>query len=286
MLGQSDAKPEALAEALARELDRAQEDPAFAALALRLPDLNELLLAAAAPDPEALYAKRESLRRVIAQRLRPQLKAIALQRSETPFSPSAGAAARRSLKSAAIDLLAALGEEEAETLRAAFDDADNMTAAIAALEGLSASGAAAFDAALEQFYARWRDNPLVIDKCFAVQAATPRTDALKRAEALRTHPDFNIRNPNRVRALAAAFGMRNMRALHAADGSGYRFLAALARDVDALNPALAARLLTAFESWRRFDSSRQAHARAALQSLAALKDLSKNTSEVVERTLG
>ncbi|HRP12300.1 MAG TPA: aminopeptidase N, partial [Terricaulis sp.] len=285
LLGQSEAKPEALAEALARELDRAQEDPAFAALALRLPDLNELLLASPAPDPEALYAKRESLRRVIAGRLRQKLKAIALQPSETPFSPSAEAAGRRSLKSAALDLLAALGEEEADTLLQAFDAADNMTAAIAALEGLSASGAAAFDAALDRFYARWRENPLVIDKWFAVQAATPRPDALQRAEALRAHADFNLRNPNRVRSLAAAFAVRNARAFHAADGGGYRFLAELAGDVDALNPALAARLLTAFESWRRYDPGRQDHARAALQSLAARKDLSKNAAEVVSRAL-
>lgn len=286
MLDQSNAKPEALADALARELDRAQEDPAFAALALRVPDLTELILASPTPDPEALYAKREALRRVIAERLRPQLKVIALQQSETPFSPTAHAAGRRALKSAALDLLAALGDAEARTLSEAFDTADNMTASIAALEALSSSGAEAFDAALEEFYARWRDNPLVIDKWFAVQAATPRTDALQRVEALRRHADFNARNPNRVRSLAAAFATRNARAFHAADGSGYRFLAGLAQDIDALNPALSARLLTAFESWRRFDSRRQAHAQAALTALSELKQLSTNSSEVVARALG
>ncbi len=286
MLDQSNAKPEALADALARELDRAQEDPAFAALALRVPDLTELILASPTPDPEALYAKREALRRVIAERLRPQLKVIALQQSETPFSPTADAAGRRALKSAALDLLAALGDAEARTLSEAFDTADNMTASIAALEALSSSGAEAFDAALEEFYARWRDNPLVIDKWFAVQAATPRTDALQRVEALRRHADFNARNPNRVRSLAAAFATRNARAFHAADGSGYRFLAGLAKDIDPLNPALAARLLTAFESWRRFDSGRKAHAHAALTALSELKQLSTNSSEVVARALG
>jgi aminopeptidase N len=208
-----------------------------------------------------------------------------LARGETPFSPSADAAGRRALKSAALDLLAALGDAEADTLAAAFDSADNMTVSMAALEALGASGAAAFQPALDQFFARWKDNPLVIDKWFAVQAAAPRADALARADALRAHADFNIRNPNRVRALAGAFAMRNPRAFHAADGGGYRFIAALARDVDGLNPALAARMLTPFESWRRFDEGRQAHARAALESLAGLERLSKNTSEMVARAL-
>lgn len=285
MLGEvKDAAP-ALAAALGRELDRAQEDPAFAALALRLPDLNELILAAPAPDPETLYAAREALRRTVATALRERLAPIARAPSETPFSPGADAAGRRALKSAALDLLASLGESQGDTFLAAFDTARSMTESMAALEALGASGAAAFDDALTRFYERWRANPLVIDKWFAVQAATPRPDTLERAERLRAHADFSIRNPNRARALAAAFAMRNPRAFHAGDGGGYRFLAALAEQIDPLNPALAARLLTPFESWRRFDSGRQAHARAALEHLGSLAHLSRNTREMVERTL-
>ncbi|MBS0386499.1 MAG: aminopeptidase N, partial [Proteobacteria bacterium] len=275
----------ALATALGRELDRAQEDAAFAALALRLPDLNELILAAAAPDPETLYAARESLRRTIAVTHRARLEAIAGAKGELPFSPSAEAAGRRSLKSAALDLLAAIGPQEAHVFTEAFRNATSMTEAAAALDALGQSNSDAFDEALEQFYRRWRENPLVIDKWFAVQAASPRSDALTRVTRLRDHPDFNIRNPNRVRALAASFAMRNPRAFHAADGSGYRLLADLAQAIDPLNPALAARLLTPFESWRRFDSQRQQFAKAALEQLKALPQLSKNTREVVERTL-
>lgn len=285
LLGEArDAAP-ALVTALGRELDRAQEDPAFAALALRLPDLNELLLAAKSPDPEQLYTAREELRRLVASSLRERLEPIATAAGETPFSPSADAAGRRALKSAALDLLAALGSSQTRTFEAAFDGARSMTESVAALEALGASGSDAFDAALERFYTRWRDNPLVIDKWFAVQASAPRADTLQRAERLRAHADFNLKNPNRVRSLAAAFAMRNPRAFHAADGGGYRFLAALAEQIDPLNPALAARLLTPFESWTRFDSGRQAHAKAALERLAALTNLSKNTREMVERTL-
>jgi aminopeptidase N len=285
LLGEAPEAAPALAEALGRELDRAQEDPAFAALALRLPDLTELILAADAPDPEALFAAREKLRREIASALRARLEPIATAPSETPFSPAADAAGRRALKAAALDLLAALGPEMGEIFVAAYDNAQSMTEAAAALEALGTSESPAFDDALERFYARWRDNPLVLDKWFAIQASAPRQDALERAERLRNHADFNTRNPNRVRALVAAFAMRNPRAFHRADGRGYRVLAALAEVIDPNNPALAARLLTPFESWRRFDEGRQTHARAALERLASLPNLSKNTREMVERTL-
>jgi aminopeptidase N len=286
MLGQAPDQTSALAAALGRELDRAQEDAAFAALALRLPELNELILASATPDPEQLFAAREKLRRTVATALRPRLEALASAKGEQPFSPGADAAGRRALKSAALDLLASLGEAETNVFVNTFENAGSMTEAAATLDALGASGSSAFDGALQSFYDRWRSNPLVIDKWFAVQAAAPRVDAIARVQRLREHADFNTRNPNRVRALAASFAMRNPRAFHAPDGAGYRFVAALALDIDPQNPALAARLLTPFESWRRFDVGRQAHARAALETLAAAPQLSKNTREMVERTLG
>ncbi len=283
MLGETGPSVAALTTALGRELDRAQEDPAFAALALRMPDLNELILSAKSPDPEKLFQAREDLRRAVAGALRERLEAIARTRGETPFSPGADAAGRRALKSAALDLLSSLGPSQA--LTDAYDNAQSMTEAVAALEALGAAESNVFDEALTKFYERWQANPLVIDKWFAVQASSPRADALARVERLRAHAEFNLKNPNRVRSLAAAFAMRNPRAFHAANGDGYRFLASLAEAIDPLNPALAARLLTPFESWRRFDSQRQEHARKALEHLASLPQLSKNTREMVERTL-
>jgi aminopeptidase N len=273
----------AFAAALAREIDRAQEDPAFAALALRLPELPELIQITAEPDPDRLFAAREQVRATLAAALKDKLVPIAEAGGEKPYSPSAGPAGRRALKAAALDLLAALGEESGPLLIAAFDSAANMTEQMAALEALGASGLVAFDVALAAFHRTWAASPLVMDKWFAVQAAAPRADALARVRRLRAHPDFDIRNPNRVRALAAPFAVRNPRAFHTAEG--YAFLAGLAKEIDALNPALAARLLGPFESWRLFDASRRSAARAALEGLLAQGDLSPNAREIVQRTL-
>jgi aminopeptidase N len=274
-----------LATALGRELDRAQEDAAFAALALRLPDLSELLLASAQPDPDALFATREALRVQVATELQERLEGVARAPSDRVFSADASAAGRRALKSASLDLLASLGASHETLFADAYDAARSMTETIAALEALGASGAARFDEKLDAFAARWANNPLVMDKWFSVQAAAPRADAGKRAQALRKHTDFNLRNPNRVRALVAAFAMRNPRAFHHASGEGYRFVADIVGEVDAINPALAARLLTPFESWRRFDEVRQQAANTALEALTRLPGLSKNTAEMLDRTL-
>jgi aminopeptidase N len=275
---------EAIAIALSRELANASKDPAFAALALRAPDLTELTQLAPTPDPDALYVARRALRAGLAHAMYAELRALVGAPIKGPFSPGAEQAGERALKSAAMELLAAIDDTDA--LQRAFEDAATMTERIAALEGLSQGPAAPFDAALAHFHAQWRTSPLVLDKWFAVQASAPREDIAARIEHLATHEDFTLRNPNRARALIATFAMRNMRGFHAKDGSGYQFLAEQARRADALNPALAARLLTAFESWRRFDDARQAKAQAALESLARANGLSANARDVVTRTLG
>ncbi|HWA22406.1 MAG TPA: aminopeptidase N [Caulobacterales bacterium] len=283
--GQKPPPETAFAAALSREIDRAQQDPAFAALALRLPDLNDLIQIADAPDPDALFAAREDLRRELARVLRPKIEPLAAAPSEKEFSAGAEAAGRRALKAAALDLFAALGAESEAVLRQAFDAAGTMTEQMAALDALGASGLAAFDDALGAFQKRWSSSPLVMDKWFSAQAAAPRADSIARVRMLRRHPDFDIKNPNRVRSLVASFSARNLRAFHAADGEGYRFVADLAGEVDPLNPALSSRLLAPFESWRRFDETRRGHASAAMQALLARPDLSKNAHDILSRAL-
>jgi aminopeptidase N len=279
------AKADALAAAFARTLDRAPSDRAFAALCLRLPDLAELIQISDRPDPALLFAAREKVRTAIASALRQPLVDIARAPGAERFSPDAQSAGHRALKAVALDLLAGLGPKSSHILVGAFADARSMAEQLPALEAMGANGAPQFDEALEIFHQRWRTNPLVLDKWFSLQAAAARPDALARVEALRRHPDYEPSNPNRVRALAMAFAQRNLAAFHAPDGAGYAFFARIADESDRINPALAARLLGVFESWRRFDDGRRGHIQRILTGLLAAPERSKNAREIIERTL-
>jgi len=203
-----------------------------------------------------------------------------------PYSPDPDSAGKRALRGAALDLLVATAAP-AEIARAEhhYREASNMTDAIAALSILSHLPAAARDQALDHFYARWQDEPLVLDKWFAVQARSARPDSVETVRGLLSHPKFSLKNPNRVRALIGSFVHANPTGFNRADGAGYKLLAGQALEIDRFNPHVAARLLGAFESWRILEPGRQARARAVLEDLAA-RPLSTDSYEIVTKTLG
>jgi len=265
-------------------LGRASEDPAFAALALRLPEADELMRDMVPADPAALVAARKHMRTALALQHEAALERLS-RPADAPFSPDAAAAGRRGLKNAALELFA-LAPDGAERAMESYNAARNMTDQRAALEALSLTDGVWFDEALGRFLAQWRAEPLVVDKWFAVQAGAARPDSLQRVRRLSLHPEFDIKTPNRARALLAGFAQRNVAAFHAPDGAGYAFYAEHVSAIDKLNPALSARLLGAFESWRILEPVRAGRARAALEALADSPGLSKNALEVAERALG
>jgi aminopeptidase N len=165
-----------------------------------------------------------------------------------------------------------------------FEAADNMTDALAALSMLADCDRPERARALEAFYAKWKGEPLVVDKWLAVQSTTRLPSALADVKRLMTHPAFNIMNPNKVYALIGGFGGNQVR-FHAADGSGYAFLAEQVIALDAINPQVAARMARGFDRWRKFDAGRQAHARAALERIHEAKGISKGVLEIVNRAL-
>ena len=191
---------------------------------------------------------------------------------------------RRALRGAGLNLLASLGAAQGPFIAKVFEKADNMTDTMAALEALSEIDGEWFDTALHAFLERWSSQPRIVDKWFAVQAASSRDDVSLRVRMLASHSLFSLSNPNRVRSLYGTFSMSNIRAFHASDGSGYRFLAAAIQEIDPLNPHLAARLAKSFESWKQFDGVRQGLALAELEGLRA-KDLSNNLREIIEKLL-
>ena len=138
---------------------------------------------------------------------------------------------------------------------------------------------------LDYFYAQWQHDPQVTDKWFALQAASPLPDALEKVKSLTTHPAFRLTNPNKVRALIGRFSMGNQIRFHSSDGSGYRFLTDQIIQLDAINPQMAARLVSALSRWARFDAKRQKLMQDELKRIASLGKISKDVFEIVSKSL-
>ncbi len=263
-------------------------DPAFAALAILPPAESDVFQHMSPADPGAIRSAREEVLRAFAKTQKEALlDAFIRTKTNASFSPDAEGAGRRALHGAALGVLARLGPDEGGALaKVAFDQANNMTDSLAALIALDRSGAEQFDEALAAFYTRWKGNPLVLDKWFMVQAGSLRADALSRTLRLLIHDDFTHDNPNRVRALVGVFSQGNQGAFHAPDGSGYALLAEQIRTIDPLNPALAARLLGAYESWRQLEPRRSALAQGTIKEILNTPNLSPNSYEIASRQLG
>ena len=178
-----------------------------------------------------------------------------------PYSPDAASAGRRALKNACLDMLAAAGASAIALAARQYQQATNMTDRMAALTTLSLHPVPERQAALDDFYRRYADDPLVIDKWFGLQAVIPEAATLDRVKALMAHPAFSMANPNRVRSLIGAFVQSNQTQFNRADGAGFEFLADVALELDPKNPQVAARLGTAFRSWRALEPVRRAQRR-------------------------
>ena len=279
--------PPALVEAFGRVLADGSRDPAFAAECLQLPSEAYLAECMEVAEPDLIHEARVKFMRDIAVRYRTRFEgAFRHFTTPGPYSPDAAAAGRRALRNAALAYVATVDDGTARALAfLEFRRAENMTDAMAALSALANSAGAERDRALSMFYEKWKDEALVVDKWFRVQASSWRPGTLERVQALAAHPAFDLRNPNRARALLHAFALDNPVNFHAADGGAYRWVAEQVVALDRLNPQVASRLARAFDRWRKYDAGRQAHARAALESIRAAEGLSGNVAEVVDRAL-
>jgi aminopeptidase N len=278
----------ALIEAFGKVLSDERLDGSFRALALTLPDELVLGQELEVIDPEPVHVARRFAVRELARAHRARFLATyrALAERGGPAIDKDSIDARR-LKNRALFYLASL--EEPETIALSyqqFERARNMTDSEAALAALVGIDCRERELALDAFYRRWKHDPLVLDKWFRLQALAPQTTTLERVTALAAHPDFTLRNPNRVRALLGAFSHANQVRFHGRDGRAYAFLAERVLAVDELNPQLAARLVSAFNQWKRFEPTRRAAMHAELERIAAHPRLSRDTSEIVARALG
>ena len=264
-------------------------EPAFAALMLTLPSETDIAREIGRDvDPDAVFAARSALRAAVGEHFAAALLDNYRRLSDTgPYRSDAASAGRRALRNTCLDLMVATRGPEGISLAAAqYRTADNMTDRLAALSTLSLWDVPERAAALDDFYGRYAHDPLVIDKWLALQAAIPEPATLERVKALTTHRAFSLANPNRVRALIHAFALTNQKEFNRADGAGYDFIVDIALRLDAKNPQLAARLLSAFKSWRTFEPGRRTLAEAALRRAVAAQSLSADVTDIVQRALG
>jgi aminopeptidase N len=278
---------ERYAQAVGRALGDQASDPAFKALLLMLPSEQDLALAMAPADPAAIHDAREALRMRLALHLADELKRLHNGLQEIgEFSPDAAGAGRRALRNAALDLMAANPRAEVGELAFGhYEAAANMTDAIGGLAALALIGGELYERALADFYDRWKAEPLVIDKWFALQARDPDERALGRVLALTAHPAFEAKNPNRLRALVSTFASFNPVRFHDPSGAGYRFLADQILATDGFNPMTAARLVEPLGGWRRYKPELGKLMKAELERILNQPGLSKNVFELVSRSL-
>jgi aminopeptidase N len=280
-----------LPSALRAVLEDESLDPAMVAEMLSLPSEGYLVELSAQADVDAIHSAREFVRKQLAAQLHDLLwaryQANREQSRQTEYVAEAAHFARRSLQNIALSYL--MLSERAEVLAACleqFEHADNMTERLSALACLVNSPFAEDKAkALASFAEFFKDNALVMDQWFSVQAASGLPGALARVEALMQHPAFTLKNPNKVRALIGAFAQQNLMGFHAADGSGYAFLAEQVISLNKLNPQIASRLLSPLTRWRKYDAARQALMKAQLQRIVDAGDLSSDVFEVLSKSL-
>ncbi|WP_406894398.1 aminopeptidase N [Serratia marcescens] len=262
-------------------------DPALAAQILTLPSENEIAELFATIDPEAIAAVHEAIVRCLARELADEWLAVYHANKTDGYRVEHGEIAKRALRNVCLGYLA-FGEDVVladQLVSEQYRQADNMTDSLAALSAAVAAQLPCRDALLAAFDERWHQDGLVMDKWFVLQGSSPSADVLSKVRALLQHRSFSLSNPNRTRSLIGGFASGNPAAFHAADGSGYQFLAEILSDLNQRNPQIAARLIEPLIRLKRYDAGRQALMRKALEQLKGLENLSGDLYEKISKAL-
>jgi aminopeptidase N len=272
------------AQCLGGALHDADLDPALMAEMLTFTDALSLSETLNDVDPEAVHRARARVETALARTL---AKPLLAKYHALSGDATAGLAAqgRRRLRNACLAALCRADTRHLDLARTQLAQARNLTDRLAALGALVNAQADDADAALAAFAERYADSALVLDKWFALQACGTQLATLERVAALTSHAAFRWANPNNVYSLIGAFAMRNPRVFHCRDGAGYRFVAQAIERLDALTPQVSARLATAFGAWRRYEPTRRALMRHALENLAKREGNSPDLADILGRTL-
>jgi aminopeptidase N len=280
-------------DAMAAVLRDPKLDAAFKELVLTLP--SETYIAEQLPvvDPQRIHAVREAMRAQLATALFAQWETAYEDHQDTgAYTPDARSAGRRALAGMALTHLCLAARRSGDAIWPGkayqrFKDAGNMTDRFNALSALVSSGHSLAVPALARFHAIFKDEALVIDKWFSLQAGSPDRggDVLPLVRQLMKHPDFSLKNPNRARSVIFSYCSANPGAFHRPDAAGYVFWSERVCELDAINPQVAARLARSLDRWSKLAEPYRSAAREAIARVAAKPDLSKDTQEVVNRAL-
>ncbi len=283
--GQALTVPDYFIEACRTTLQNKTLDNALLARALALPSMSYIGEMMTTIDITAIYQAREFIHQRLAQRLQTDWLQAYKENDVQVFDLTPESMGKRFVRNLALFYLMYIPEIGEPLARTQFDTADNMTNQLAAFKMLVHHESAMSKEVIDAFYARWKQDSLVMDKWFTIQASAPGDSTLKRVEALFNHPDFDIKNPNRVRSLLGVFCSANPVCFHHHSGSGYKLLSQYIEKLDALNPQIASRLSIPLTRWKRYDKTRQRLMKAQLQRLLSLPNLSKDVTELVSKSL-
>jgi len=278
----------ALSDAFAETLASDTLDDAFKALALSLPAEAQIARNIGKDvDPQRIHEVRDHLLKAVFGPLSAAMQtAYETLDSTAPYTPDATSNGRRALRNRLLGLLVASSAAgSAELAAAQYEAARNMTDRLAALAASAAAWTPQAATLLADFRSRFGTNPLVLDKWLAVMAIVPQDGVIKRIGAILAEPDFPRTNPNRLRSLMGSFAMSNPTQFARADGAGFRFVADFVKQVDPINPQVAARVLTGFRIWPMLEQGRRALARTSLGELQSSGALSRNTADILTRML-
>ncbi len=268
-------------------LENENLDYSLRAEALSLPSEADIAEAVENADPEAIHQVRNFLRNTIAKALRLSFETFYAQLEDTgEYKIDAYSIGKRRLRNICLSYLGTIEDEGIyATCYQQFKNATNMTDNLAAFRVLLDIDCPQRQQAIDEFEQRWSDNTQVMDKWFMMQASSSLPNTLERVKVLMQHDAFDLKNPNKVRALIGSFANMNPVNFHQADGSGYDFIMKQVLELDKFNPQIAARLVRTLINGRKYNAARERLMRQALETIQQQKGLSADVFEIVSKSL-
>jgi len=283
--GKSLSLPDYYIHACNKTLKNKTLDKALVARALTLPSLMYIGEMMPVIDVDAIHQVREFIYSQLAEHLKDDLLAVYQENAQAGYDLSPASMGERFLRNQALAFLMYIENQGEFLAKNQYQSANNMTDQMAAFKSLVHHETDSAKETIESFYQQWKQENLVMDKWFTVQATNPHASAKQRVKQLFKHDDFDIKNPNRVRSLLGAFCSANPRCFHDISGFGYELLGAYIEKIDVLNPQIASRLCVPLTRWKRYNETRQELMKSELQRLILLPKLSKDVAELVEKSL-